>query len=184
MNNFQLFTHKIFRFIWNTVFVISYPVLATFGLLFIGVTIAFSKLSSFLAQFSKSGFKDEDQKIWEPACNESDILEAKIYKQIIFGPNCYHFRRKDGIPSILEEHIFGKRVKVLSQGFLMEKWNTTDINEIPDFDICLYNPDEDQLTKLTNIKCFDWHLADNKEDYLYLKWFDGIQGGEVKVALA
>ncbi|WP_114747883.1 hypothetical protein [Pleomorphovibrio marinus] len=184
MNNFQLFTHKIFRFIWNAVFVISYPVLATFGLLFVGITISFSKLSSYLARFSTSTFNEDEQKSWEPVIADSDIIEAKVHKQIIFGPNCYQFRRKDGIPSILEEHVFGKRVKLISQGLLMEKWNTTDINEIPDFDICLYRPDEDQLTKLTNIKCFDWHLADHKEDFLYLKWFDGIQGGEVKVAIA
>jgi hypothetical protein len=66
---------------------------------------------------------------------------------------------------------------------LLEKWNSTDSKELPDFDICLYNPDTDSLTSLANIKCFDWHLSEKENKNLSFKWFDGIQGGEVKVAI-
>jgi hypothetical protein len=48
----------------------------------------------------------------------------------------------------------------------------------------LYKPEEDKLTSLANIKCFDWHIAEQDEQFLLLKWFDGTQGGEVKVALS
>jgi hypothetical protein len=54
---------------------------------------------------------------------------------------------------------------------------------MPDFDICLYDPDLDQLKSLTTIKCFDWHVAEKNENELFFKWFDGTQGGEVRVAL-
>jgi hypothetical protein len=185
MNKFQLFAHNFFKFIWNAVFVISYPILATFGLLFVGITLLFSWISSFLARFSSSTFQETTNKSeWGPMIEGSDLIEGKIHKQIMFGPNCYHFRRKDGIPSVIEDHVFGKRVKIMEEGWLIEKWNTTDINQIPDFDICLYEPEEDRLTKLANIKCFDWHLADKDGGFLRLKWFDGTQGGEVKVAIA
>ncbi|SEJ35915.1 hypothetical protein SAMN05192553_103454 [Cyclobacterium xiamenense] len=184
MNTFEQFFHRFFKFIWNAIFVLTYPVLATFGLLFIGVTYFFSFISSFLARFSRSSPAVKKESDWTMLSEDSDVLEGKLYKQIIFGPECYRLRRKDGIPSVIDDLIFGKKVKVIQEGLLLEKWNTTDIAQIPDFDICLYQPDDDKLTKLAHIRCFDWHLSEKQDDFLCLKWFDGTQGGEVKVAIA
>lgn len=184
MNQIQLFFHHVFRFIWNAIFVISYPILASFGLIFIGLTFLFSKLSQVLTRFRPEGknvvLKETD---WEPLPYSNDLLEAKVFKQIMFGPAGFKLRRKDGVPSVLSDHVFGNKVRVIEEGFILEKWNTLDTKEMPDFDICLYDPDLDQLKSLTTIKCFDWHVADKNENELFFKWFDGTQGGEVKVAL-
>lgn len=184
MSTFENFFHRFFKFIWNAIFVLTYPVLATFGLLFIGITYFFSWISSFLAKFSRSEPKHEGKITWKRLSEESDLIEGKLFKQIIFGPECYQLRRRDGIPSVIEDHVFGKKVNVLKEGWLLEKWNTTDLALIPDFDICLYQPETDTLTKLAHIKCFDWHISDKQEEFLCLKWFDGTQGGELKVAIA
>lgn len=184
MNKIQLIFHHIFKFIWNLIFVISYPILATFGLVFIGLTYFFSGLSSMLTKIrSNETIKEFTQPDWVLVSKQTDLLEGKLHKQIMFGPSCYHLRRKDGVPSVLEDYLFGGKIRVLEEGFLMEKWNTVDAKKLPDFDVCLYQPDEDKLTSLTTIKCFDWHLADKEDNNLYFKWFDGTQGGEVKVAL-
>ncbi|MBS9522850.1 hypothetical protein KIH41_13810 [Litoribacter ruber] len=185
MNKFQLFIHHFFRFIWNAIFVISYPVLASFGLLFIGVTYMFSGLSRVLTKFKK-GEKMEitfDKAEWKKMVQDNSLIEGKVCTQIMFGPSGYHFRRSDGVPSVLEDYVFGNKIKVLEEGLLLEKWNSTDSKDLPDFDICLYDPDEDSLKSLTNIKCFDWHLAEQDDNSLNFKWFDGTQGGEVKIAL-
>lgn len=186
MNKFQLLFHHVFKFVWNGIFILSYPFLATFGLVFVGITMFFSWISRLLKNIRPSTDSQEFKELggWESISAEAGLIEGRLHKQILFGPNCYQFRRKDGIPSILDEHIFGKKIRVINEGLIMEKWNSTDINEIPDFDICLYNPDEDKLTKLTTIKCFDWHLSEKEENFVYFKWFDGIQGGEVKVSIA
>src|SRR5690606_22346754 len=113
----------------------------------------------------------------------NSLLEGKIHKQILFGPVCYQIRRTDGIPSVLEDHVFGKRIKAIEEGIVLERWNATEPKNLPDFDICLYSPDDDKLTVLTQIKCFDWHLAQKEDNRLLFKWFDGTQGGEVNVAL-
>jgi hypothetical protein len=184
MNKGQLIFHHFFRFIWNTIFVVTYPILATFGLLFVGVTYLFSLLSRVLAGFRKGSDKDVIMDSdWMALPHTEGLLEAKMYKQIMFGPSCFQIRRKDGVPSVLEDYFFGNKVRFLEEGILLEKWNSTDSKELPDFDICLYNPDEDRLTSLTNIKCFDWHLSEKENKNLSFKWFDGIQGGEVKVAI-
>jgi hypothetical protein len=184
MNKFQLFFHHLFRFIWNAIFIISYPILASFGLIFIGLTFLFSKLSLLLTRLRPEGkkvvFKESD---WETLPYSNDLLEAKLIKQIMFGPAGFQLRRKDGVPSVLSDYVFGKKVRVIEEGFILEKWNTLDSKEMPDFDICLYNPDEDSLRSLTNIKCFDWHVSEKTDQELSFKWFDGTQGGEVKVAL-
>ena len=52
------------------------------------------------------------------------------------------------------------------------------IAALPDFDICLYDPEMDSIRLLTQISCFDWHLAEEKDNELVFKWFDGTQGGE------
>lgn len=115
--------------------------------------------------------------------HSNDLLEAKVCQQILFGPAGFRLRRKDGVPSVLEDFVFGNKVRVLEEGFILEKWNTQDPKEMPDFDICLYDPDKDALRTLTRILSFDWHVAEKTDDELYFKWFDGTQGGEIKVLL-
>lgn len=184
MNKFQLIIHHVFRFVWNILFIISYPVLATFGVLFVGLTYVFSALSKVLTKLRSNrvevAFQNPE---WENISIENPLFEGKLYKQIMFGPACYQFRRTDGIPSVLEDHYFGKKIKIIEEGFLLEKWNTTDSKDLPDFDICLYDQDHDKLTILATIKSFDWHLSQKEENWLSFKWFDGTQGGEVKVAI-
>ncbi|MEP0712485.1 hypothetical protein [Algoriphagus sp.] len=184
MNKVQLLFHHIFRFIWNLIFIISYPVLASFGLLFIGVTYLFSLLSRFLNRLRPEGKKVVlKESAWEELPHSEGLLEAKLIKQIMFGPSGFEFRRKDGVPSVLSDYVFGNKVRVLEEGFILEKWNSTESKDLPDFDICLYNPNQDSLRLLTNIRCFDWHVSEKDENELSFKWFDGTQGGEVKVAL-
>ena len=104
-------------------------------------------------------------------------------KQIFFGPAGVRLRRKDGVPTVLSEHVFGKKVRLIEQGYILEKWNTLDSTALPDFDICLYDPELDSIRTLTQISCFDWHLAEEKDGELVFKWFDGTQGGERVVQL-
>ncbi|MCH7399653.1 hypothetical protein MM236_16770 [Belliella sp. DSM 107340] len=184
MNKIQIIFHHAFRYVWNALFIISYPVLATFGILFIGVTYLFSALSKLLTKLrSDQESETIHQSEWESLPNTNDLLEAKVYKQIMFGPSCFQLRRKDGIPSVLQDFYFGSKIRFMEEGILLEKWNATESKDLPDFDICIYYPDEDKLKSLTNIKCFDWHLSEVEDSSLSFKWFDGIQGGEVKVAI-
>jgi hypothetical protein len=184
MNKFQLFFHHLFRFIWNAIFILSYPIMATFGLLFVGMTYLFSAWSRLLMRFRSIKPVQETQAAdWKPLSPDIGLIEGRIHRQILFGPVCYQLRRNDGIPSVLEDHIFGSKIKSIEEGILLERWKTTDLKELPDFDICLYVPDEDRLSSLANIKCFDWHLSQQEEKQLLFKWFDGTQGGEVKVSL-
>lgn len=185
MNKLQLFFHHLFRYIWNFIFIISYPILASFGLLFIGLTYLFSRLSKFLTKL-RGGIEGDhvmEKTDWERVNPDIDLIEGKLFKQIMFGPACFYFRRVDGIPSVLEDYIFGKKINIIEEGYLLERWNSTESKDLPDFDICLYKPDEDSLVSLANIKCFDWHLAEKEANELNFKWFDGTQGGEVKIAL-
>lgn len=158
--------------------------MATFGLILVGLTYFFSWISKLLMKLRSGNenvvIQDSD---WKPLTQPENLLEAKMYKQIMFGPSCFELRRADGIPSVLQDHYFGDKVRFIEEGILLERWNSTDSKSLPDFDICLYDPDSDKLTPLTNIKCFDWHLSERKDNNLLFKWFDGIQGGEVKVAL-
>ena len=184
MNKFQLLSHYTFRFVWNAVFVLSYPIMATFGILFVGMTYLFSGISKSVMRLRSSDVPQEfDPADWNTLAPDIDLIEGKAYKQILFGPTCYRLRRTDGIPSVLEEHIFGKKINALEEGILLERWNSTDLKELPDFDICLYIPDSDSLTKLAEMKCFDWHLAEKETNQLLFKWFDGTRGGELRVAL-
>ena len=179
MSKIQLFFHHVFRFIWNGIFILSYPILASFGLLFIGLTFLFSKLSQLLTRLrpdSKSGVVVETA--WETLSNSNDLLESKVEKQILFGPVGVRLRRKDGVPTVLSEHVFEKKVRLIEKGYILEKWNTLESTALPDFDICLYDPEMDSIRFLTQISCFDWHLAEEKDNELVFKWFDGTQGGE------
>jgi hypothetical protein len=184
MSKIQLFLHHLFRFIWNGIFVLSYPILASFGLLFIGLTFLFSKLSQLLTRLKPEGKKGVLLATdWEMLPNSNALLEAKVEKQILFGPAGVRLRRVDGVPSVLGDYVFGKKIRILPEGFILEKWNTLDAAALPDFDICLYEPELDKIRILTQINSFDWHLAEIKNKELVFKWFDGTQGGEQVVKL-
>ena len=99
MSKIQLFFHHVFRFIWNSIFVLSYPVLASFGLLFIGLTFLFSKLSQLLTRLKPEGKKGVVLETeWELLPNSNSLLEARVEKQILFGPVGVRLRRIDGVP--------------------------------------------------------------------------------------
>ena len=184
MSKIQLFFHHVFRFIWNSIFVLSYPILASFGLLFIGLTFLFSKLSQLITRLKPEGkWVTQLESDWEAVPHTNSLLEAKVEKQILFGPVGVRLRRMDGVPTVLGEHVFGKKVKEIEEGLILEKRNTLEATELPDFDICLYDPEKDSLQILTKISCFDWHLAEKNEKNLVFKWFDGTQGGEQLVKL-
>ena len=179
MSKIQLFFHHVFRIIWNTIFVLSYPILASFGLIFIGLTFLFSKLSQLLNLLNPESKKGIIlATAWEILPNSNDFFESKVEKQILFGPIGVRLRRKDGVPTVLSDHVFGKKVRLIEKGYILEKWNTLESTELPDFDICLYDPEMDSIRFLTQISCFDWHLAEEKDNELVFKWFDGTQGGE------
>ncbi len=184
MNKIQLIFHHVFIFIWNAIFIISYPILASFGLLFIGITYFFSLISKLLTRIRPEGktivLKESE---WESLPFSNDLLEGRLIKQIMFGPSGFKLRRKDGVPSVLSDYVFGKKIRVMEEGFILEKWNSTESKDLPDFDICLYDPHQDLLRTLTNIKCFDWHVSEKVDNEISFKWFDGTQGGEVKVVL-
>jgi hypothetical protein len=184
MNKFQLYIHHTLRFIWNSIFVITYPILATFGIIFVGFTYLFSGISRLITSFrTKSVGSGTLVSEWKSLSQTGHSLEAKVYKQMAFDLTCYHLRRIDGVPSVLENHIFGNKARLLDEGLLLEKWNTLESKDLPDFDICLYEPDLDKLTILTNIRCFDWHFIGIKNRKISLKWFDGIQGEEVSISI-
>jgi hypothetical protein len=184
MSKIQLFFHHVFRVIWNTIFVLSYPILASFGLIFIGLTFLFSKLSQLLTLLNPERKKAIVlATAWETLPHSNDFFESKVEKQILFGPVGVRLRRKDGVPTVLSEHVFGKKVRLIERGYILEKWNTLESTALPDFDICLYNPELDSIRFLTQINCFDWHLAEEKDNELVFKWFDGTQGGERLVKL-
>lgn len=184
MSKIQLFFHHVFRFIWNGIFVLSYPILASFGLLFIGITFLFSKLSQLLTRLKPDAKKGvELVTAWEEVPNSHGLLESKVVKQIFLGPVGVQLRRNDGIPSLLEEHVFGKKILPLPEGLILEKWRTLEAAELPDFDICLYDPQLDTIRILLQIKSFDWHLASIEGKELVVKWFDGTQGGEQRVSI-
>ena len=83
MNKVQLIFHHIFRFIWNLIFIISYPILASFGLLFIGVTYVFSLLSRFLNRLRPEGKKVVLQESeWEDLPYSGELLEARCVMAI------------------------------------------------------------------------------------------------------
>uniref|UniRef100_UPI004048205A hypothetical protein n=1 Tax=Algoriphagus sp. TaxID=1872435 RepID=UPI004048205A len=110
MSKIQLFFHHVSRFIWNSIFVLSYPILASFGLLFIGLTFLFSKLSQLITRLKPEGKRETQLKSdWETVPNTHSLLEAKLEKQILFGPVGVRLRRMDGVPTVLGEHVFGKK---------------------------------------------------------------------------
>ncbi len=175
--------NSVVKFLWNVLFVILYPVITTFSLVFMGVLYVFSGLSKLVSKISantESGIEIK-KPTWAPFTTTGIYeIESLFVDEIMFGPAYYKFRASPAIPDF-ENRLFGDFMHPFGGGILLQQWNTTNVAEVPDFQLVFLNNQTGAIKALHQIKSFSWNLISEKEDELVIKWFTGTEGGEVVV---
>lgn len=171
------------RFVWNVLFVLFYPLITTFSLLFVGVLYVFSLLSKLISRVSASADKGIEltKPEWESFAQiESHNFEKLFVDEIMFGPAYYSLRSFPASDS-LKDKLFGDFFHPFASGALLQQWNTINVTEIPDFQLVYFDLATGKLTDVARIKSFSWSISDETDDALTLKWFTGTEGGDVVV---
>lgn len=175
--------NTIIKFIWNILFVVFYPLITTFSLLFVGILYVFSVFSTWVSRISTSVDKGIEIKkpTWTDFINVGNYRLEKLYvDEIMFGPAYYKFRTTPAITA-LENKLFGDFKHPFASGFLLQQWNTINVKEIPDFQLVYFDCHAGTLKDITQIKSFSWTVSEEKEGEVTIKWFTGTEGGEVVV---
>lgn len=169
--------------IWNILFVFFYPIITTFALLFVGLVFVFSSISRLLSRISPSKETVIEMKKpeWEPfASCETFEVERLLVDEIMFGPAYYRLSTKPEVASV-KPFYFGEFKFACFGGLLLQKWNTTEAKDLPDFDLVFLHGDTGALHTIGNIKAFSWKAESVDDDTVVLKWFTGTQGGEIEI---
>lgn len=177
-------SNGIIKFLWNVLFVVFYPLITTFSLLFVGLIYVFSGFSKLVSRISASTEGIEIKKPeWQPFVQCGKYELDRIYvDEIMFGPAYYNFRANPEAPS-LKGKLFGDFKFPFGPGMLLQQWNSTNVKEVPDFQLVFFNEETGSLTELRQIKSFSWNLQETKEGEVTIKWFTGTEGGEEVIRL-
>jgi hypothetical protein len=171
------------KFLWNCLFIISYPIITSFSLAFMGIIWIFSSLSRLLSRVStKKDFTFELKKpTWEDVATIGKYqLEKLFVDDILFGPTYYKFRSRPASP-VFEDVFFGDFVYPCFDGILLQKWNSTTYKDLPDFTLVYFNGVSGEISDLQVIRSFSWIAQKISDDEVLVKWFNGTEGGEVVV---
>ena len=175
--------NSIVKFLWNVLFVIFYPLITTFSLIFVGILYVFSSLSKLVSRISASTDTGIEIKkpTWTPFTSLGGFeIESLYVDEIMFGPAFYKLKATPHAPD-LENRLFGDFKYPFGPGLLLQEWNTTNVKEVPDFQLVHFNSETGKIKSLHQIKSFSWNLNTETEDEISIKWFTGIEGGEVVV---
>lgn len=177
--------NSLVKFLWNVLFVILYPIITTFSLVFMGILYIFSGLSKLVSRVSantETGIEIKKPAWTHFASSGSYDIESLFVDEIMFGPAYYKFRSTPTVPA-LENRLFGDFKHPFGSGLLLQEWNTTNVTEVPDFQLVFFNHETGTIKSLQRIKSFSWNLIAEKDDEVIIKWFTGTEGGEVLVHL-
>lgn len=177
--------NSVIKMLWNILFVIFYPLITTFSLLFIGVLYIFSAFSSWISKISANTETGIEIKkpTWQQFHQTGKYeIESLFVDEIMFGPSYFKLRATPQAKA-LEDGLFGDFIHPFGEGILLQKWNTTNVKEVPDFQLVFFNKNTGLVKSLHQIKSFSWNLETEKEGEITIKWFTGIEVGEVNVRL-
>lgn len=169
------------KFLWNCLFVVSYPIITTFSLLFMGLIWIFSSLSQLLSKIStKKDFTFELKKpTWKSVATVGKYHIEKLFvDDIMFGPTYYKFRSEPVSP-VFEKDYFGDFIYPCFNGILLQKWNSTAYKELPDFTLVYFDGETGRITEIEKIRSFSWIAQQPSDNEVKIKWFNGTEGGEI-----
>jgi hypothetical protein len=181
-NAFINSVQSIRKFLWNCLFVISYPIITSFSLVFMGIIWIFSSLSQLLSRVStgKTGFELK-KPVWKDLATVGRFKIQKLFvDDILFGPTYYKFKAEPHVAGF-ENVYYGDFIYPCFNGLLLQKWNSTTAKDLPEFTLAFMDGDTGEITEIEKIKSFSWVAQRLNEDQVKIKWFNGTEGGEVMI---
>ncbi len=163
--------------VWDVVFLIFYPILVLFSLLFVGTVYLFSSISWLLSRLlsrPSETASEAEEPTWELWVDNLDLRVERIFvDEVMFGPSYYRLQTLPPSEAVGAHH-FGDFQHVCWGGVLLQKWNTLVPKELPNFDLLFFDGKTGDLRYVATIRGSDWRVEDTAKGVL-LHWKDGEQ---------
>ncbi len=177
---------NLYKIVWRIIFILFYPIITAFSLLFTGLIMVFSGLSKWLAHFS--GAKEQELKQagqvqeWKPFLQLEDVkLTNRKEDEVLFGPTYYKLQSAPRFPE-LDKYFWGQFHFPCFGGTLLQKWNSVKEHELNAFDLVYLDPVRKQLKKLGTLPTYEWKVRQLDAESVLIEWFNG--KGRLVVRLA
>jgi hypothetical protein len=175
--------NKMFKILWKLAFVLMYPIITAFSLLFTGMILFFSALSKMLNRLStgNEAAKPEGpvkqvaqgEQEWKSFLQLGD-LELKNMKvdEVLFGPAYFKLHAVPRLPE-LDKHFWGQFNFPCFNGTLLQKWQSVKEHELEAFDLVYFDPVRKQLKKICTLPTYDWQAKQLDAERVLIEWFNG-----------
>lgn len=174
---------KILKILWKAVFVLMYPIITAFSLLFTGLILVFSGLSKWLNKLSSS---DKKEKVrgplkqvpvktaeWKPFLQLGEVqLTTQKVDEVLFGPAYFKLNASPRLPE-LDAHFWGQFNFPCFGGTLLQKWQSVKEHELEAFDLMYFDPVRKQLKKIQTLPTYEWKVKQLDAEMVLIEWFNG-----------
>ena len=160
--------------IWRFIFVLLYPFITLFSLLFTGFIFVFSSFSSWLAHLSTSKeIVNKKEEEWEVFLHLEELqLRKRKVDEVLFGPPYFQLEACPWLPD-LQQYIWGQFHFPCFGGALLQKWNSVKEHELEAFDLVFIDPARRSLKKLCTLPTYDWEVRQLDSGHVLIEWFNG-----------
>jgi len=161
---------SLLQYLWTGLFTLMYPFILVFSFAFVGVVHFFSLLSRLISRFLPiSEEKPTTGSVWQPFAQVGELkVEHQMIGEIMFGPAYYRLKANHSVQALSDQY-FGDFQFPFQQGLLLQRWNSLEPQQLPDFDLVFLNAKTNILQRVKTIKAFDWR-AEESDNQVTL-WF-------------
>ncbi len=157
---------------WEILFILFYPFITLFSLLFIGLVSLISALSRLFTSkpATQAETTEEEGVEWKPFVQHHGVfLSRKPVHQVQFGPVLYHFKANHNIPGL--EHSFWSDFQVpIGEGFLLQRWPSIAEHELEQFELVYVRPGLDAPVVVQSMPTFYWQVQEHSHEEVDIIW--------------
>lgn len=159
---------------WQVLFIICYPFITLFSLLFIGLVSLISAVSRLFAgrQEEQAPQVSGSQDGWQSFVQHHGFfLSRKAVHEVQFGPILYHFRSNPPQPAIQDAFWSDFNVSI-GEGFLLQRWPSIAEHELEHFELVYVRPGLEEPLVLHTMPTFYWQTHEISHEQVEIRWND------------
>lgn len=158
---------------WQVLFIIFYPFITLFSLLFIGLVSVISAVSRV---FASREVEEQAQEVnsgtaeWQSFVQHHGFfLSRKPVHEVQFGPILYHFKANPPQAGIQAAYWSEFNVAI-GEGFLLQRWPSIAEHELEHFELVYVRPGLDEPLVLCTMPTFYWQTRELSHEQVEIRW--------------
>lgn len=159
-----------YRKAWQVLFVLFYPFITLFSLLFIGLVSVISAISRLFAKPAYAEEAEDTTGGWQPFTSHHGLyLSRKAVHEVQFGPVLYHFRSSPALAD-LQQSYWSDFAVPMGEGFILQRWPSIAEHELEQFELVYVRPGLEKPLVLATMPTFYWEVKEHDHDSVEVRW--------------